>query len=168
MTHSSPALKYRADIDGLRAIAILLVCVFHFGLIPAGKAGFIGVDVFFVISGFLITRILVDGLDAGRFRLSQFYLARLRRLMPALIVTLVLYLAAGYVLFLPDQFKELSVEVILSQLYVINIYFWRSINYFGLQADTVPLLHMWSLALEEQFYIFYPVSYTHLTLPTKA
>lgn len=155
---SSPSRPaYRADIDGLRAIAILLVCIFHFRLFPFGQAGFIGVDLFFVISGFLITRILVTDLDKGQFHLGGFYLARLRRLMPALMATLVLYLVAAYIVFLPEQFTELSIEVLLSQLYVVNIYFWRSINYFGLQAETVPLLHMWSLALEEQFYIFYPL-----------
>jgi len=131
---SVSAKEYRADIDGMRAIAILLVAVFHFKLFPLGDAGFIGVDVFFVISGFLITRILVDRLDAERFSLSGFYIARLRRLMPALVATLVLYLAVGFFVFLPDRYAELSIEALLSQLYVVNIYFWRTINYFGLPA----------------------------------
>lgn len=150
--------EYRADIDGLRAIAILLVCIFHFRLFPLGEAGFIGVDVFFVLSGFLITRILVRDMALGTFTLGGFYLARLRRLMPALVATLILYLIVAYFAFLPDRFAELSIESILSQLYVVNIYFWRTINYFGLRADHVPLLHMWSLSIEEQFYIFYPLA----------
>lgn len=154
---SHPAQDYRADIDGMRAIAILLVAVFHFKLFDLGEAGFIGVDVFFVISGFLITRILVGRLNEGRLSLGSFYLARLRRLMPALVATLVLYLVVASFVFLPDRFAELSIEALLSQLYVVNIYFWRTINYFGLRADNVPLLHMWSLAIEEQFYIFYPL-----------
>lgn len=150
-------MGYRADIDGLRAIAILLVSVFHFSLFPIGEAGFIGVDVFFVISGFLITRILATKLASGTFSLSEFYIARLRRLMPALVATLLLYLVVGLFVFLPDRFVELAIEALLSQIYIVNFYFWRSINYFGLRADVVPLLHMWSLAVEEQFYIFYPL-----------
>jgi peptidoglycan/LPS O-acetylase OafA/YrhL len=141
----------------MRAIAVGLVVIFHFRLLPLGEAGFIGVDIFFVISGFLITRILMDGLGENRFRLAGFYLARIRRLYPAMLATMVLYLAVAYVLFLPDQFRELSIETLLSQLYVVNFYFWREVNYFGLHAKDVPLLHMWSLAIEEQFYIFYPL-----------
>lgn len=154
---SHPPLGYRADIDGLRAIAVGLVVVFHFQLIPISGAGFMGVDIFFVISGFLITRIIISGLEAGNFKLSRFYMARIKRLYPALLTVLALYLVAGWILFLPDQFRELSLETVLSQLYVVNFYFWREVNYFGLQAKTVPLLHMWSLAVEEQFYIFYPL-----------
>lgn len=149
--------EYREDIDGLRAVAILLVAVFHFRLLPLGDAGFIGVDIFFVISGFLITRILMRDLEAGRLSLGPFYLARLRRLMPALLATLVLYFALAAFVFLPDKFAELSREALLTQLYGINFYFWRTINYFGLHADDVPLLHMWSLAVEEQFYLIYPI-----------
>jgi peptidoglycan/LPS O-acetylase OafA/YrhL len=121
-----------------------------------GKAGFIGVDVFFVISGFLITTIIVQQLRANKFNIWQFLYRRVRRLYPALLVTLVIYLAAGYVLLLPDMFRELGLEALLSQLYIINFYFWRTVNYFGLQAGTVPLLHMWSLAVEEQFYLLFP------------
>jgi len=150
-------LPYRPDIDGIRAIAVGLVVVFHFGLVPLGKAGFIGVDIFFVISGFLITRIVVGALERGDFSLGGFYLARIRRLYPALVTVLAGYLAVGWFLFLPDLFAELTLEAALSQLYVVNFHFWRSVNYFGLHADGVPLLHMWSLAVEEQFYIFYPV-----------
>ena len=151
-------MTYRADIDGLRAIAILLVIIFHFQLLPFGKSGFIGVDVFFVISGFLITRIILDDLQAGRFRLGMFYYKRFRRLYPALLATLILYLIAGYFTFLPGQFQELATEALLSLGYVVNFYFWRSVNYFGIQAETVPLLHMWSLAIEEQFYLLYPIT----------
>lgn len=154
---SSPSHAYRADIDGMRAIAVGLVVVFHFQLAPIGEAGFMGVDMFFVLSGFLITRIILSGLEGGTFRLGAFYLARIKRLYPALLCVLAAYLIVAWFVFLPGQFRELSIEAALSQLYVINIYFWREVNYFGLQAKDVPLLHMWSLAVEEQFYIFYPV-----------
>lgn len=150
-------LPYRPDIDGIRAIAVGLVVVFHFGLVPLGKAGFIGVDIFFVISGFLITRIVTGALERDDFSLGGFYLARIRRLYPALVTVLAGYLVAGWFLFLPDLYAELALEAALSQLYVVNFHFWRSVNYFGLHADGVPLLHMWSLAVEEQFYIFYPL-----------
>ncbi len=153
----SHKMAYRPDIDGLRAVAILLVCIFHFRLLPIGEAGFIGVDIFFVISGFLITRIITDGLSAGKFRLGTFYYRRVRRLYPAMLVVLVLYLLAGWILFLPALFEELAWETLFSSIYGINIYLWRSVNYFGVQADSKPLLHMWSLAVEEQFYLFYPL-----------
>ena len=149
--------KYRADIDGLRAIAILLVTVFHFDLFSVGKAGFIGVDVFFAISGFLITSIIVRELERGDFSYGRFLYRRVRRLYPAMTVTLALFLVAGSFLRLPDAFRELGRESVLSQLYVVNFYFWRTVNYFGLHAANVPLLHMWSLAIEEQFYLFFPL-----------
>lgn len=150
-------MTYRPDIDGLRAVAILLVTIFHFDLLGIGKAGFIGVDVFFVISGFLITTIIVSELDAGKFRIGHFFYRRVRRLYPALLVTLVLFLCVAYARFLPDTFRELGLEAALSQIYVINFYFWRTVNYFGLQAGSVPLLHFWSLAVEEQFYLVLPL-----------
>ncbi|MBU2994004.1 acyltransferase family protein [Octadecabacter sp. 1_MG-2023] len=150
-------MVYRRDIDGLRAIAVLLVTVFHFDLLSVGKAGFIGVDVFFVISGFLITAIIAKDLEAGTFRFGTFLYRRVRRLYPAMVATLLLYLAASYFLLLPDMFRELALETVLSQLYVVNFYFWRSVNYFGLHTGDVPLLHMWSLAVEEQFYLIFPL-----------
>lgn len=150
-------MRYRADIDGLRTLAILLVLVFHFDLFSVGKAGFIGVDIFFVISGFLITAIIRRDLQSGEFRFGEFLYRRVRRLYPALIATLALTLLAGWVLFLPYRLEELAIETILSLLYVVNFHFWQNINYFGLQANDVPLLHMWSLAVEEQFYFLFPL-----------
>ncbi len=149
--------NYRLDIDGLRAIAVLLVLIFHFSLVPSVTAGFIGVDVFFVISGFLITSIVVRQLDAGSFRFGTFYLARIRRLAPALVTTLLATFCAGLVLLFPDDLRELSIQLLVSQAYVANIYFWRTVNYFGLNGANVFLLHTWSLAVEEQFYLLYPV-----------
>lgn len=151
-------MTYRADIDGLRTVAVLLVLVFHFDLFAFGKAGFIGVDVFFVISGFLITAIIRNDLETGRFHFGDFLYRRVRRLYPALMATLLLTLVAGWFLFLPHRFAELAKETMLSLLYVINFYFWQNINYFGLRADGVPLLHMWSLAVEEQFYVLFPAA----------
>jgi len=150
-------LKYRPDIDGLRSIAVLLVVIFHFNLIPGAKSGFMGVDVFYVISGFLITAILIKQLDAGTFSFSSFYVHRIRRLGPALFAVLALVMLAGYVLLFPAAFEELAKQVLVSQFYAANIYYWRFINYFGLHADNIVLLHTWSLAVEEQFYLLYPL-----------
>jgi peptidoglycan/LPS O-acetylase OafA/YrhL len=150
-------VDYRADIDGLRCVAILLVALFHFDLFPGIDGGFIGVDVFFVISGFLISSIIWRQLEAGRFTLGGFYLRRFRRLAPALICVQVLLLAFGRFVLLPEEVVDLARESLASQLYVVNIYFWRKVNYFGLQADAVPLLHFWSLAVEEQFYLLFPL-----------
>lgn len=156
-TASRPTTIYRSDIDGLRALAVLLVLVFHFHLLPLGDAGFIGVDVFFVISGYLITGILLSQLELGSFRLGSFYTHRIRRLAPALLATLVLVVLAGYWLFLPEDLQQLMRQMMASQSYVANVYFWRTVNYFGLSASQSPLLHMWSLAVEEQFYLLYPL-----------
>ena len=146
-------LRYRADIDGLRAIAVLLVLVYHFSLFPAARAGFIGVDVFFVISGFLITSIVRRQLDAGTFRFRDFYLGRVRRLAPALFATLILTLGAGTLWLFPVELEELAKQVLVTQLYLSNIFYWRTVNYFGLNVDEVYLLHTWSLGVEEQFYL---------------
>ncbi|MEO9576782.1 MAG: acyltransferase family protein [Tateyamaria sp.] len=151
-------MTYRADIDGLRTVAVLLVLVFHFDLFTLGKAGFIGVDVFFVISGFLIMAIIRKDLETGHFNFGEFLYRRIRRLYPALLATLLLTLVAGWLLFLPFRFVELAKETMFSLLYVVNFYYWQNINYFGLRADGVPLLHMWSLAVEEQFYVFFPLA----------
>jgi len=148
---------YRADIDGLRAIAVMLVLVFHFDLFSLGKAGFIGVDVFFVISGFLITSIIKKQLDTNTFSLKSFYVKRVRRLAPSLVAVLLLTLLLGSFILLPTEFQELTTQVFFSQLYIANIYFWKNVNYFGLQADGIFLLHTWSLAVEEQFYLLYPL-----------
>lgn len=149
-------LKYRADIDGLRAVAVLLVLVFHFDLFSVGKAGFIGVDVFFVISGFLITTIVKNQLDDGSFSFGQFYMRRIRRLVPALIAVLILTLLFGYFFLFPKAFDELTNQVLTTQFYGSNVYYWQNLNYFGLRASSTFLLHTWSLAVEEQFYLVFP------------
>ncbi len=152
-----PTLDYRADIDGIRAIAVTLVLVFHFSLVSGVKAGFLGVDIFFVISGFLITSIVKRQLDANTFSLASFYISRIRRLAPALVTVLLLVACAGLWWLFPDDLVELSKQILVSQFYVANIYYWRNVNYFGLGVHDVFLLHTWSLAVEEQFYLIYPV-----------
>jgi peptidoglycan/LPS O-acetylase OafA/YrhL len=149
--------NYRADIDGLRAIAVLLVVIFHFKLVPGLESGFLGVDLFFVISGFLITSIVQAQLANGTFNLVNFWLQRVRRLAPALTATTVLTLVIGSFLLLPSDFRKLAEQTIAAQLYFANIFYWRNVNYFGLQAHDVYLLHTWSLAVEEQFYLAFPV-----------
>lgn len=151
-------LSYRPDIDGLRAIAVLLVVVFHFHLTSEAKSGFVGVDVFFVISGFLITWIVREQIEAQRFSLANFWVRRLRRLAPALFVVLVGVMAWGALRLLQADFSQLMHEVLAAQFYYANIYFWQNVNYFGLQAGNIYLLHTWSLAVEEQFYILYPLA----------
>jgi peptidoglycan/LPS O-acetylase OafA/YrhL len=149
--------KYFPAIDGLRAIAVLMVLVFHFDLLPAGYGGFTGVDVFYVISGFLITSIIKRQLDTDTFSLAHFYLSRIRRLAPALFTTLLLTLGVGDILLFPSELIDLSKQLLAAQTYVANFYYWKSINYFGLSSSSAFLLHTWSLAIEEQFYLFYPL-----------
>lgn len=151
-------LGYRRDIDGLRAFAVLLVLIFHFRLLPLGKAGFLGVDMFFVISGFLIMSIVRRQLDAGTFKLEAFYLARIRRLAPSLTAVLLLSLLYGWIRLLPLEFLEMGRQVASAQFYVSNVYYWRNFNYFGLGNDQAYLLHTWSLAVEEQFYLLFPLA----------
>jgi peptidoglycan/LPS O-acetylase OafA/YrhL len=156
-THPAPKLPYRADIDGIRAIAVMLVVVFHFHLVSGVNSGFMGVDLFFVISGFLITSIVQRQLQTQSFDLKVFWVHRIRRLAPALVFTTVLSLIAGWFLLLPADFSKLATQTIAAQLYAANIFFWRNVNYFGLHAQDMFLLHTWSLAVEEQFYIVFPI-----------
>ena len=147
---------YRSDIDGLRAVAVVAVILFHAG-IGGFSGGYVGVDVFFVISGFLITQILRKDHEAGRFSILKFYERRARRIMPALLVLLLLALAGGYVFLLPFQFGDLGKSTLATLAFISNIKFWRGAGYFEGAAEFTPLLHTWSLAVEEQFYIIFPV-----------
>ena len=156
------SIKYRADIDGLRAVAVLGVVIYHAfpWLIPGG---FIGVDIFFVISGYLISGILYKGLKANGgdgnfspFSFREFYARRIRRLFPALITMLVLTMAYGWLILLPDEFQQLGKHVAAGTLFIQNFVFWQESGYFDTAASLKPLLHLWSLAVEEQFYIFFP------------
>lgn len=149
-------VRYRADIDGLRALAVLPVLLFHLG-VPAFSGGFVGVDVFFVISGFLITSIILPDIDAGRFSILAFYERRCRRLFPALFVVFTFSTLAGIVLMMPYELKKFAESLAASVLFFSNIVFALQTGYFDSAAQTKPLLHTWSLAVEEQFYIFYPL-----------
>jgi peptidoglycan/LPS O-acetylase OafA/YrhL len=147
--------KYRPDIDGLRAFAVSLVVLFHAGLGFTG--GFIGVDVFFVISGFLITGLIQKELQNNAFSMSKFWMRRIRRIIPAATVMVAIVLAAGFFLLLPYDYEELARSAAAQQLMFSNVYFWRNTGYFDGPADLKPLLHTWSLAVEEQFYLGYPI-----------
>lgn len=148
--------KYRADIDGLRTVAILPVLLFHAG-VPGLLGGFVGVDVFFVISGFLITGIIAREVDEARFSLVRFYERRIRRILPALIVVMAFTLAGAAWLFLPSDFTPVPRSIVAALLSVSNLLFWSEASYFGASAHLKPMLHSWSLAVEEQFYIFFPL-----------
>ncbi len=150
------ALKYRPDIDGLRAVAILPVIFFHSGM-PGFTGGYVGVDVFFVISGFLITSLLVQDIDAGTFRFSNFWIRRARRILPALIVVMAVCLAVGWTLAFPDDFVKLAQSTLAQAVFASNLFFWSETGYFAAPADAQPLLHTWSLAIEEQYYLLFPL-----------
>ena len=149
-------LKYRADIDGLRAIAVLVVIMFHVG-IPGFSGGFVGVDVFFVISGFLITTIILNEIKEGKFSIARFYERRIRRIFPALFPVIIFTFLVGFYLFDFVSFKELGESIIGTTLFYSNILFWLQAGYFDVTSIRKPLLHTWSLAVEEQFYIFFPL-----------
>jgi peptidoglycan/LPS O-acetylase OafA/YrhL len=145
---------YRPDIDGLRAVAVLAVLFFHAGLGCTG--GFAGVDIFFVISGYLITGLILKDLERGQFQFLEFWARRVRRIFPALLVVVLFSLAAGWFILLPSDFQDLCQSVAAQALLVSNFYFWKHAGYFTGAAQFVPLLHTWSLAVEEQFYLFFP------------
>lgn len=149
-------LAYRRDIDGLRAVAVLSVVLFH--AFPAVlRGGFIGVDIFFVISGFLITSILLRELEAGSFSFAGFYARRVRRIFPALVLVLGSCLAFGWLALFPDEYQQLGKHVVGGAGFAANFFYWAQVGYFDTAADTKPLLHLWSLGIEEQFYILWPV-----------
>ena len=147
--------KYRRDIDGLRAVAVLAVVAFH--AFPNWvKGGFIGVDVFFVISGYLISTIIFESLDKGTFSFSEFYARRIKRIFPALIIVLVACFTFGWFALFPHEYKQLGEHIAAGAGFLSNIVLWKDAGYFDNAADTKPLLHLWSLGIEEQFYIVWP------------
>lgn len=148
--------KYRRDIDGLRAVAVLSVVAFH--AFPSWiKGGFIGVDVFFVISGYLISTIIYENLDRGTFSFTEFYLRRVKRIFPALLLVLVSCYAFGWFSLLGDEYMQLGKHIAGGAGFVSNLVLWSESGYFDNAAETKPLLHLWSLGVEEQFYIFWPL-----------
>ena len=146
---------YRADIDGLRAVAVLAVVFYHL-FDHAVPAGFLGVDIFFVISGYLITSILNREIEQGRFSILRFYERRVRRILPALIVVVAACLVVTLAFFLPFDLINFAHSLLATFAFVSNVYFWRDADYFAPEAITKPLLHTWSLGIEEQFYILFP------------
>jgi peptidoglycan/LPS O-acetylase OafA/YrhL len=156
MTQTMKHSSYRSDVDGLRAIAVLSVVGFH--AFPGKFAsGFVGVDIFFVISGFLISSIIFTNLELEQFSLLDFYSRRIRRIFPALITVLVASLAFGWFVLLADEFKQLGKQIAGGAGFVSNFILWGGNGYFDSLAATKPLLHLWSLAIEEQFYVLWPL-----------
>lgn len=147
---------YRPDIDGLRAIAVLPVVLFHGG-VSGFDGGFVGVDVFFVISGFLIGQILLRDIEARQFSLIAFYERRVRRIIPALMVMMAVTLAVGALFMMPRDYKELGESAVAATTFLSNVYFYLRADYFDTSAAYKPLLHTWSLAVEEQYYLFFPI-----------
>ncbi|MET0337002.1 MAG: acyltransferase family protein [Caulobacter sp.] len=147
---------YRPEIDGLRAVAVVPVVLFHAGFEPL-SGGYVGVDVFFVISGFLITSILRADLDKGRYTLAGFYERRARRILPALFACLTATFLAALVLLPPGELESLGKSAVWVALFASNIFFFNEGGYFGRAAEDMPLLHTWSLSVEEQFYIVWPI-----------
>ena len=146
---------YRPDIDGLRAVAVLSVLFYHVGF-TTFAGGYVGVDVFFVISGFLITRLIKVQVESGTFRFSTFYIRRARRLLPALLVTTACSMIAAFVMLSPQLLQEFGGSVVFTSLSLANWFFFRQSNYFDTSAISKPLLHTWSLGVEEQFYLVWP------------
>ena len=156
MSTKDPHPAYRPEIDGLRAIAVLAVVAYHFGL-PGVRGGLVGVDIFFVISGFLIGGILMrEHAESGRIRLGHFYLRRIRRLVPAYFVMAAASLLAAWFVLLPFEMREFGKELIAATTYLANVHFYRETGYFDIGVENKVLLHTWSLAVEEQFYLVLP------------
>lgn len=148
--------EYRSDIDGLRAVAILSVVGFH--AFPFWvKGGFVGVDIFFVISGFLISTIIFGNLERNTFSFIEFYSRRIKRIFPALLVVLIACFAFGWFALLADDYKQLGKHMAAGAGFASNIVLWNESGYFDKAAETKPLLHLWSLGIEEQFYIVWPL-----------
>lgn len=148
-------MNYRADIDGIRSIAVTIVILFHYGI--AGFAGgFIGVDIFFVLSGYLISSIIFDQLEKGKFQFGHFYFRRIRRLFPVYFVVMLVTFALAYAFLLPREFREFGQSLFASTVYVSNILFFMEAGYFDTASHLKPLLHTWSLSVEEQFYLVFP------------
>jgi peptidoglycan/LPS O-acetylase OafA/YrhL len=148
-------MQYRAEIDGLRAIAVLPVMLFHAGF-ALFSGGFVGVDVFFVISGYLITTIILSELTEGKFSITSFYERRARRILPVLFFVMAVCLPAAWLLLLPSDMTSFAKSLMSISGFVSNVFFWSERGYFGTATELKPLIHTWSLAIEEQYYLVFP------------
>jgi len=149
-------MEYRGEIDGLRALALIPVILFHAGF-KIFSGGFVGVDVFFVISGYLITTIILAELEQGNFAIVDFYERRARRILPALFLVMLVCIPFAWFWLLPSDLKDFSQSLVAVSVFVSNIFFWRESGYFDTAAELKPLLHTWSLAAEEQYYVLFPL-----------
>ncbi|MGO4705898.1 acyltransferase family protein [Microvirga sp. 2MCAF38] len=147
---------YRPDVDGLRAVAVLAV-VFYHAFPDVLKGGFVGVDIFFVISGFLISTVIINSLERGSFRFADFYARRVRRIFPALAIVLVSCLVFGWIALLAGEYEQLGKHIAAGATFFSNFTLWSESSYFDNSAETKPLLHLWSLGIEEQFYLIWPI-----------
>ena len=149
-------MNYRPEIDGLRALAVIPVILFHAGF-ELFSGGFVGVDVFFVISGYLITTILIEDMENNRFNILNFYERRARRILPALFFVMLVCVPFAWMWMLPSQMKDFSQSLVAVSLFASNILFWKEGGYFDSAVEEKPLLHTWSLAVEEQYYLLFPI-----------
>lgn len=149
-------MNYRSELDGIRAVAVIPMVLFHAG-VQQFSGGYIGVDIFFVVSGFLITSIFLAEKAAGKFSMVGFYERRARRILPALFLVVTVTMLFAWLWMTPAQLKNLAGSALSVVLYVSNLFFWQQGDYFGLASEQMPLLHTWSLAVEEQFYVIFPV-----------
>jgi len=149
-------VHYRREIDGLRALAVLPVILFHAG-VPGFSGGYVGVDVFFVISGYLITALILTELDGGHFSLADFYARRARRILPALLTVILACLPLAWLWMTPNQLRDFFQSIAAVALFSSNLLFWSEDGYFATAAEEKPLLHTWSLAVEEQYYLLFPL-----------
>lgn len=155
-TSATSVQRYRSEIDGLRTLAVIPVVMFHADISGFG-GGFVGVDIFFVISGYLITGILYRDVLTDHFSILKFYERRIRRIFPALFAVLAVTFLAGIFVLLPNEMVELGRQIGATTLFMSNLLFWKESSYFDAASETKPLLHTWSLAVEEQYYIFFPI-----------
>ncbi|BBI46067.1 acyltransferase [Pseudomonas syringae pv. actinidiae] len=152
----NPALGYRPEIDGLRALAVVPVILFHAGL-PLFSGGFVGGDIFFVISGYLITSIILAEKINGTFSLINFYERRARRILPALFVVMLVCVPVAWLTLDPPDLKYFAKSLVAVPMFSSNVLFWLESGYFDATAELKPLLHTWTLAVEEQYYLFFPL-----------
>jgi peptidoglycan/LPS O-acetylase OafA/YrhL len=149
-------MRYRPEIDGLRAVAVVPVILFHAGF-ETFSGGFVGVDVFFVISGYLITSLIIEDLEKGHFSIARFYERRARRILPALFFVMLCCIPFAWMWMLPHKLKDFGQSIVAVTLFASNVLFWIKDGYFSEAAELKPLLHTWSLAVEEQYYLCFPI-----------